>query len=251
MCMQYMTAFFYVLLFVFFVNTMLFIIRACSIVTRYRLDSQFHCSYLDSRGVPENREKKQTAGNYLPFISVSWLPVTSYPVMQLPVMQLPVTSYPVMQLYLILFFKSKFCCEIFQYGERNMRMKNSTFQYYVWLWNLWISKYLSCKLDEIISLSFPFHDFRWRHIRWCNFRWCNFRWRHIRWCNFRSRLRTRSLPAPPHSTPSYRVTIELLPHFPSWIMQSAVINWLSGMCMQYMTAFFYVLLFVENGVIVL
>jgi hypothetical protein len=42
----------------------------------------------------------------------------------------------------------------------------------------------------------------------------------------------------------YRVTIALLPHFPSWIVQSAVINWLSGMCMQYMTAFFYVLLFV-------
>jgi hypothetical protein len=30
----------------------------------------------------------------------------------------------------------------------------------------------------------------------------HFRWRHFRWCNFRSRLRTRSLPAPPHSTPS-------------------------------------------------
>jgi hypothetical protein len=30
-----------------------------SIVTRYRLDSQFHCSYLESRGVPEKpREKK-------------------------------------------------------------------------------------------------------------------------------------------------------------------------------------------------
>ena len=29
-----------------------------SIVTRYRLYSQFHCSYLDSRGVPENRGKK-------------------------------------------------------------------------------------------------------------------------------------------------------------------------------------------------
>jgi hypothetical protein len=25
-----------------------------SIVTRYRLDSQFHCSYLESRGVPGN-----------------------------------------------------------------------------------------------------------------------------------------------------------------------------------------------------
>jgi hypothetical protein len=39
----------------------------------------------------------------------------------------------------------------------------------------------------------------------------------------------------------YRVTIDLLPpmlnHFPSWFVQSAVINWLSGMCMQYMTAF--------------
>jgi hypothetical protein len=35
-----------------------------SIVTRYRLDSQFHCSYLESRGVPG-----KNAGNYLPFIS--------------------------------------------------------------------------------------------------------------------------------------------------------------------------------------
>ena len=61
-------------------------------MTRYRLDSQFHCSYLDSRGVPG-------------------------------------------------------------------------------------------KPREMISLSFPVHDFRWRHFRWrhfrwCNFRWCNFRWRH-------------------------------------------------------------------------
>ena len=39
----------------------------------------------------------------------------------------------------------------------------------------------------MISLSFPVHDFRWRHFRWCNFRWCNFRWRHFRWCNFRWR----------------------------------------------------------------
>ena len=38
----------------------------------------------------------------------------------------------------------------------------------------------------------------------------------------------------------YRFTIDLLPsmlnHFPSSIVQSVVINWLSGMCMQYMTA---------------
>ena len=61
------------------------------IVTRYRLDSQFHCSYLESRGVPgKTREKTR----------------------------------------------------------------------------------------EIISLLFPVHDFRWRHIRWLHFRWCNFRWRH-------------------------------------------------------------------------
>ena len=37
-------------------------------MTRYRLDSQFHCSYLDSRGVPEQTREK-TAGNYLTFIS--------------------------------------------------------------------------------------------------------------------------------------------------------------------------------------
>ena len=57
------------------------------IVTRYRLDSQFHCSYLESRGVP-GKTRGENAGNYLPFISGS----------RLPVMQLPVTSYPVMQL---------------------------------------------------------------------------------------------------------------------------------------------------------
>jgi hypothetical protein len=57
-------------------------------VTRYRLDSQFHCSYLESRGVPgETRGKTagENAGNYLPFISGSRLPVTSYPVMHLQV----------------------------------------------------------------------------------------------------------------------------------------------------------------------
>jgi hypothetical protein len=31
-----------------------------SIVTRYRLDSQFHCSYLESRGVPEKPRGKKT-----------------------------------------------------------------------------------------------------------------------------------------------------------------------------------------------
>jgi hypothetical protein len=53
------------------------------------LDSKFHCSYLESRGVPKkNREiRKKTTGNYLPFTSCSRLPV--------PVMQLPVTSFPV------------------------------------------------------------------------------------------------------------------------------------------------------------
>ena len=75
-------------------------------MTRYRLDPQFHCSYLDSRGVPEKPREKTR---------------------------------------------------------------------------------------EIISLSFPVHDFRWRH-----FRWCNFRWRHFRWCNFRSRM--RSLPVTSRST---------------------------------------------------
>ena len=58
------------------------------------------------------------------------------------------------------------------------------------------------KKREIISLSFPVHDFRWRHFRWCSFRWrhnrwCNFRWRHIWFC-----MRTRSLPVAFHSTPS-------------------------------------------------
>jgi hypothetical protein len=39
-----------------------------AIVTRYRLDPQFHCSYLDSRGVP-GKTRGNNAGNYLPFIS--------------------------------------------------------------------------------------------------------------------------------------------------------------------------------------
>ena len=54
------------------------------------LDSEFHCSYLESRGVPEKiagNTGKKRAGNYLPFISGSRLPVpvTSFPVMQPPV----------------------------------------------------------------------------------------------------------------------------------------------------------------------
>jgi hypothetical protein len=61
-------------------------------VTRHRLNSQFHCSYLESRGA-SGKTRGKTAGNYLPFISGSRLPMTSF-----PVMQLPVTSYPVMQL---------------------------------------------------------------------------------------------------------------------------------------------------------
>jgi hypothetical protein len=58
-------------------------------VTRYRLDSQFHCSYLESRGVPvKTREIPgktreiwvKNARNYLPFISGSRLPVMQLPV---------------------------------------------------------------------------------------------------------------------------------------------------------------------------
>jgi hypothetical protein len=78
------------------------------------LDSQFHCSYLESRGVPGKtreirvKKKKKSAGItgkkkreiiFLSFPVVgSRLPVPSFPVMPFPVMQLPVTSYPVMQL---------------------------------------------------------------------------------------------------------------------------------------------------------
>jgi hypothetical protein len=39
-------------------------------VTRYRLDSQFHCSYLESRGVPEKTREipgKKTRGKWSPF----------------------------------------------------------------------------------------------------------------------------------------------------------------------------------------
>ena len=96
-------------------------------MTRYRLDSQFHCSYLESRGVPG--KTREIPGK---------------------------------------------------------------------------------KKREIISLSFPVHDFRWRHfrwrhIRWYNFRWCNFRWRHIWLC-----MRTRSLPVALHSTPSNDKSMVLL-----------------------------------------
>ena len=41
-------------------------------VTRYRLDSQFHCSYLESRGVPGKTPEipgKKNARNYFPLIS--------------------------------------------------------------------------------------------------------------------------------------------------------------------------------------
>jgi hypothetical protein len=52
------------------------------------LDSKFHCSYLESRGVPGKKPRKiQKTGNYLPFISGSGS--------RLPVMQLPVTSFTV------------------------------------------------------------------------------------------------------------------------------------------------------------
>ena len=67
-----------------------------SIVTRYRLDSQFHCSYQESREVAW-----KIAGNT---------------------------------------------------GGKNPGNTGK-------------------KRREIISLSFPVHDFRWRHFRWCNFRW--------------------------------------------------------------------------------
>ena len=48
-------------------------------MTRYRLDPQFHCSYLESRGVP-GKTRGENAGNYLPFISGSRLPVMQLPV---------------------------------------------------------------------------------------------------------------------------------------------------------------------------
>ena len=68
-------------------------------MTRYRLDSQFHCLYLESKEVPGKKRGKnpvrkkaweirvKSAGNYLSFISgsSSRLPVTSLPVMQVPV----------------------------------------------------------------------------------------------------------------------------------------------------------------------
>jgi hypothetical protein len=43
------------------------------IVTRYRLDSQFHCSYIESRGVPgkKTQEILILAGKYIPYISGS------------------------------------------------------------------------------------------------------------------------------------------------------------------------------------
>ena len=62
------------------------------------LDSLFHCPYIESREVPEKTQQKpcekktqeireNSGGKYLPLISVSGsrVPVTSFPVMQLPV----------------------------------------------------------------------------------------------------------------------------------------------------------------------
>ena len=43
------------------------------------MDPQFHCSYLESRGVP-GKTRGENAGNYLPFISGSRLPVMQLPV---------------------------------------------------------------------------------------------------------------------------------------------------------------------------
>ena len=48
-------------------------------------DSQFHCSYLEEFLTKTREIWVKNVGNYHPFISGSRLPVTSYPVMQLPV----------------------------------------------------------------------------------------------------------------------------------------------------------------------
>ena len=57
-----------------------------AIVTRYRLDSQFHCSHLDSRGVPEKtREKNRGKLSPFHFRFTTSGSVTSFPVAQLPV----------------------------------------------------------------------------------------------------------------------------------------------------------------------
>ena len=63
------------------------------------LDSKFHCSYQESRGVAEKKRWKygekmrelgiKRTGNYPLSFSV---PVTSLPVMQLPVTSFPITS---------------------------------------------------------------------------------------------------------------------------------------------------------------
>jgi hypothetical protein len=74
-----------------------------AIVTRYRLDSQFHCSYLESRKVPEKNAGNtgKNAGNDLSFISGSGYVISCHLRWRhfwwsnfrwLPVMQLPVTS---------------------------------------------------------------------------------------------------------------------------------------------------------------
>ena len=57
------------------------------------LDSKFHCSYLESRGVPEINAGNtgKSAGNYIPFISGSG-DATSGGIISVPVTSLPVTS---------------------------------------------------------------------------------------------------------------------------------------------------------------
>ena len=73
-------------------------------MTRYRLDSQFHCPYIESREVLEKTRQKPGEKKAREIISLSFsvpvtsFPVTSSPVMQLPVMQLLVTSFPVTSL---------------------------------------------------------------------------------------------------------------------------------------------------------
>ena len=68
------------------------------------LDSKLHCSYLESRGVPERKKRGKYGKKAREIISLSFsVPVhdfrrcnfRSLPVMSFPVMQLPVTSFPV------------------------------------------------------------------------------------------------------------------------------------------------------------
>jgi hypothetical protein len=61
------------------------------------LDSKFKCPYLESRGVPEKKQRGIREKNAEIFSLLFLVPVTSFPVMQLP-LRMRTWSLPLMQL---------------------------------------------------------------------------------------------------------------------------------------------------------